>query len=200
MVKDEYIKQPLVQEITELVDSGLGTHRKKINQDFSSHIEEITEELWLHIESIYSRYEQMKACNNQEDLEWIYISFLRSSFIDQFPAYRIDLYDKTDRISEKECYGMWKFEYMYCDYYHTVRDVEKKLKAQTRLKIHEIEYLIIRLREEIRIDADNAIKLMILKGKEMFENKITSRQEIKIMVGDFFGKTEMIAKIVPKQM
>ncbi len=117
-----------------IADNGYKNFSEKIENEFELHFFEISKSLEKELNNIYSQYEKLKKAGKVGKLEWIYSSFLYTSFLDHSPSYQIDFYDSKDRISEIECTGTWDFKFIYDCYYHVEQELLEELNRQTRLK------------------------------------------------------------------
>lgn len=92
MLRTKFLK--LIEEIAECeFDKAV----EEIHNNFESSVCELWDSLFEKFQDILMLYQSHEEHNMCGELEYIYISYLRSSILKGDPYYRIDFYDDNDR-------------------------------------------------------------------------------------------------------
>jgi len=137
-------------------------------------------------------FEQTRQRHKDMDIRYIYISYLRSSFLGKTSTYRIDLYDQEDRLSEMECAVYWNCKEI-SDEFYSIRDELKDIfKRQSKLKDYVLDERIVELAEEVCDFAKPFIKKAIIQLMEENANLWKQREMPVFFIGEYMDKTEEI--------
>ena len=192
MINDVNLKNKVINELQTIADDRYLWYSQKIEKEIDSFIAKITDSLKIVLNNIYSQYIKLQDTGDEGKLEWVYLSFLHTSFLDHSPCYRIDFYDTRDCVSEIDCTGLWDFKFIFDCYYTTEKDIIEKFNKQTRVLRHEINDMLIQLQQKFRTIADAwiiSIIKNILKKESMFFLK---ESDVKIMLGEYLDNSKLI--------
>lgn len=193
MINEANLKNKVINELQTIADDRYLWYSQKIEKEINSYIAEITDSLKIVLNNIYSQYIKLQDIGEEGILEWVYLSFLHTSFLDHSPCYRIDFYDTRDCVSEIDCTGLWDFKYIFDCYYNIEKDIIEKFNKQTRVLRHEINDMLIQLQQKFRSIADERIISIIkniLKEDSIFFLK---ESDVKIMLGEYLDNSKLIA-------
>ncbi|MDK2964795.1 hypothetical protein [Lacrimispora sp.] len=126
MINEVNLKNKVINELQGIADNRYLWYSEKIDKEIDLYITEITDSLKIVLNNIYSEYIKLQDTDEVGILEWVYLSFLHTSFLDHSPCYRIDFYDTRDCISEIECTGLWDFKYIYLIIIMTLKKISLK--------------------------------------------------------------------------
>lgn len=192
MINEVNLKNKVINELQDIADNRYLWYSEMIEKEIDLYIAEITDSLKIVLNKIYGQYIKLQDAGEEGILEWVYLSFLHSSFLEHSPCYRIDFYDTRDCVSEIECTGLWDFKFIFDCYYNTEKDIIEKFNKQTRVLRHEINDMLIQLQQKFRIIADAwiiSIIKNILKEESMFFLK---ESDVKIMLGEYLDNSKLI--------
>lgn len=187
--KEEYI------QIQEMAEDIVCASSAQIEKEFPQYFAEAGKSLWYEIKAVHEKYIKLEKENQVKELEWIYLSFLRTGLLDGSPCYRIDLYDLEGCISEVVCTGNWDFHYVFDFYYRAEKEIMDRLKRQTRLSYCEIEDILWNLLDFFRKTSDRLIKQMIHDMHSDFEEIMSGGHAISIMLGDYLDEAELVEDV-----
>ena len=193
MINEANLKNKVINELQEIADNRYLWYSEKIEKEIDLYITEITGSLKIVLNKIYGQYIKLQDTGEEGILEWVYLSFLHTSFLDHSPCYRIDFYDTRDCVSEIECTGLWDFKYIFDCYYNIEKEIIEKFNKQTRVLRHEINDMLIQLQQKFRSIADEwiiSIIKNILKEDSIFFLK---ESDVKIMLGEYLDNSKLIA-------
>lgn len=192
MINEVNLKNKVINELQGIADNRYLWYSEKIDKEIDLYITEITDSLKIVLNNIYSEYIKLQDTDEVGILEWVYLSFLHTSFLDHSPCYRIDFYDTRDCISEIECTGLWDFKYIFDCYYSIEKDIIEKFNKQTRVLRHEINDMLIQLQQKFHSLADAwiiSIIKNILKEDDVFFLK---ESDVKFMLGEYLDNSQLI--------
>ncbi len=194
MINEENLKNEVLNELQTIADDGYYRFSEKLEKEIELIFSEISNSLEKEFKNTYNRYRKLEEAGGVGKLKWIYLSFLRTSFLDHSPCYQIDFYDSRDRISEIECVGSWDFKYVFDCYYNVEKEIIDRLNKQTRLKKYEINGILLNLQQRFHRLADTRIppiiKNILKENKEIFLNE----NDVKFMLGEYLDQSELIAE------
>jgi len=182
------LRMKFLQELQQMIDEEFSISSSYINNFFQEGKIQIARQLSVVLSGIYDKYQILYQNKKVEDLAWIYISFLRSSVLDNYPAYRIDFYDHRDCLAEVECDGEWEFDFVFSHYHKIKEEVFFRFKKQTRVKLYEADSLLIPLFEQFHELAKEYIPDVLHTCiTEIPELKSLAKTEVKM--GELFDQT-----------
>lgn len=195
MVQVDALRKKVYLEIQEIADQS-GELCSKIEEDIPQYIPEATVRLRNEMKCIYEKYKILQETNLVGNLEWIYISFLRTGLLDHSPCYRIDFYDSRGCICEIDCSGIWDIPEIFNSYYRTLEQIMVRMQRQTYLGLHEIHGILYNLAESFRTLADRLIFQLVQSMNSEWAEMALPDSRLKIMLGDYLDHGELIAEII----
>jgi len=124
------------------------------------------------------------------DMEFIYISFLRSAIFTNSNVYQLNVYDRKGRSSTVECVCRWDCIEIFQGFYNLKRDIEAKFRKQMKIKEYILEKRLMELGETMHEFAKpiiaEAIKQLV-EDEYLWEDKLPV-----IMIGEFLDKSDEI--------
>ncbi len=195
MLNEKVIKQEILERFQNAANDMLDKYRLEMERSFSKYLPEAGKELRQAIETVCRKYQKAEEAGETGPLEWIWLSFLRSSLLDGAPCYRIDLYDARERLSEREYAEMWDYTHVFKSYYEIERKIMDMAERQNRLQPCEINNILSSISESFREVADQQI-IQILRSIHFdFAHMATKGHSLKIMLGDYMDEALLIDEI-----
>lgn len=200
MLNEKLIKQNTLEKIKKAADDMECRYRIEIENMFSRYLPEAKRSLEKEIKRLYTIYQEAEKQGETGSLEWINISFLRSSLLDAYPCYRIDLYDSRGCISEEECAGMWDYHYVFDFYYKIKKQIMEMVERQNRLRPYETEEILRHVSDSLRTVSDEQIVQIVRLMHSGFIPMTVKEHSLKIMVGDYLDETVLADEIWYEEM
>lgn len=192
MLNKENLKRTVLAELQKISDDGKLKSKIEIEEKVINNFAEICLSFTKEITGVYERYKKMEDSGKVDALEWIYISFLRTSLLDHSPCYRIDFYDSRGYISDIECAGSWDCDVVFSYYYNIMEEIAERLKIKTILKIYEANDIVNDLISYFLKISAQLITELIHSTNSDFAKMATSKNSIKVMLGDFLNDSEIV--------
>ena len=154
-----------------------------IDKLFSEKSAELTSSLNILIEGLLGQYAKLRESEQKGELEFIYLSFLRSSVLCKLPWIRIDLYDKKDRLDAVYCFADWDVS---CVSDRLYNETEKAATEDRFIKDYDIEKMWLDNVDDY-YEAFKCFLPEIIRGCESAQVL-----ECNWHFGEFFGDTELV--------
>ncbi len=182
-----------LEEIKGMIDCEFHAASVQAEDEFHVCEDALAAELSDVLERIYSEYRILQSEQKTGRLKWIYLSFLRSSMKDHYPAYRIDFYDERDCFSDQACSGVWEFAFLF-SHFDKIRDmVLDQFRRQSKVKEYEADALLYALYDRFHELASRL--LPALAEQKLIRALDTSGGgAVTIREGGLFDKTEIIGQ------
>lgn len=195
MLNEKMIKREIIERFQSTADEMSERYRLELERSFPQYRSEAGTGLLQAIKSAGGKYQKAENAGETGPLEWIWLSFLRSSLLDGAPCYRIDLYDAKGRLSEGEYAEMWDYSYVFQPYYEIEKKIMDLAERQNRLKPCEINDILSRISESFRKTADRQI-IQIFHSIHLDLVPVAAEgQSLKIMLGDYMDEAELIDEV-----
>ena len=183
MLNEKMIKREIIERFQSTADEISERYRLELERSFPQYRSEAGTGLLQAIESAGRKYQKAENAGETGPLEWIWLSFLRSSLLDDAPCYRIDLYDAKGRLSEGEYAEMWDYSYVFQPYY----EIEKK--------IMDLNDILSRISVSFRKTADRQIIQIFHSIHLELVPMAAEGKSLKIMLGDYMDEAELIDEV-----
>ncbi len=187
MMEDK-LRSVFLDELKTMIEQEYSLSEEKIKVSYELIKSELIKELASLVTDIYNNYQCLYEKKKVGTLEWIYLSFLRSSMLDFYPAYRLDFYDERGCLSEVECCGDFKFDIVFLEFYAIQEKVESKFKQQNRVKAYEGDEFLAELYERFHHLACEWIP-ELLQVCIWDVQKPLLPNTVKVRFGELFDKT-----------
>ena len=180
--KDKYVNNRFINEIP------------KINEKIEKNEKVIKDEILLNFNKVCENAKNLQNENIKKKIKFIYISFLRTSLLENKGIWRIDLFDENWFLDKEECFINLDCTFIYEDLFSFIEELQVKKKEYGRT-ITEMDIEKIKLQEGdkyhkliIRIFGDIINELIECENfKEM--NK---HEELMIFAGEYMDEVELL--------
>lgn len=199
MINKENLKRLVLEELREIAEKGKLESKIEIEKRVLHDLSVIGLTFKREIDHVYKKYRVMAEKGTVGSLEWIYISFLRTSLVDRSSCYRIDFYDSRGCLSEIECAGSWDCDIVFNFYYDILGEIEERAKKKTILKIYEATNVVNDLASYFRQLSDQLITEIIQSMHTDFTKMVTGKNSIKVMMGDFLDDSELVLEVLSNE-
>ena len=180
--KNKYVMNRFMNEIS------------KINEIIEKKEKVIKDEILLNFNKVCENAKNLQNQNLKKEIKFIYISFLRTSLLENKGIYRIELFDENWFLDKEECSINLDFTFIYEDLFKHIDELQEKKKEYGRT-ITEMDIEKIKLKEGdkyheliIRIFENMKNELMECENfKEMIKN-----EEFMIFAGEYMDEVELL--------
>lgn len=165
-----------------------------IDKRYRENKEDIEKELIYAFSTVCQNAVKLQEENKKGDIKYIYISFLRTSIMDNKSFYRIDAYDEKWFLDKEECCTYWNTDFVFNSLFTHMQELEEKKKEYAR-NITSIDIDRIKLLEALRYNTlvIEFMREMIPKLVEIEEyKKMNKSLEIRILAGEYMDISEVI--------
>lgn len=185
---EDTIKEEFLGEMKEMAEQMHQESLIEIEEGFGSELPNIAKLLLKSIESGLSAYRKFEEDGKVGALNYIYFSFLRTSFFAETSNYRLDFYDSNNRVSLVECSEPWNFDYIF-NYFNNIKfEIHKKLENQTRVKAYEADLIVFEKAEVYKKMADKKLDIVLRYIVEQEKERLFGGRTVKFYRGDFFDR------------
>jgi hypothetical protein len=194
-------KEKLMDEFKEKYVSGyFEKEYPKILENFKENKEKLKETIISKFSEVCNKAKKIQEENLKKEIKYIYISYLRTSIMENSGIYRIDLYDDRWFLDKEECSVNIDFSCIYEALFNHEKELQEKRKAYNRA-ITEMDIEKIKLKEankyhEIGIKFLEVVIGDLVECQEYKEMK--KDEEINIFAGEFRDETIIIYE-TPKE-
>ncbi|MCX7749290.1 MAG: hypothetical protein N2645_20720 [Clostridia bacterium] len=190
MDKNEMLKELISKYVLENWPQEL----LNMNERYSRDREKIEKDLELTFESVCR-----KASHNQRQglkgaAQYICISFLRTSIMENTAFYRIDIYDDRWYLDTEECYGMWDADFIFSSLFREM-DLLMSQKKQYGRMVTDMDMDTVKLSEALKYHtlAVEFIRSMIPRLVEgPGYREMDKTPQICIMMGEYRDFNEVL--------
>ena len=188
--KDKYVNNRFINEIP------------KINEKIEKNEKVIKNEILLNFNKVCENAKRLQNENLKKKIKSIYISFLRTSLLENKGIWRIDLFDENWFLDKEECFINLDFSFIYEDLFNFIEELQEKKKEYGR-SITEMDVEKIKLQE-----GDKYHKLII----KFFQNiiseiiecenfiKMNKQEELMIFAGEYMDEVELLYESLSEEM
>ena len=148
--------------------------------------------LGTSLELLCEKYNLLQEKGVTQELNYVYLSFLRTSILCHMPWYRLDAYDSRDCISDVECGESWDIPEISSCLYSVVDKLEVEFSKQSRVKEYELNEIIYQLAEQYYKECKSMFAEILEKILNDKGEKILGEKRVNFMMGEFLGKTDFI--------
>lgn len=168
----------------------------KIQEKLNKDREAIQKEIIFKFKEVCNKAKNMQEENLKNQIQYIYISYLRTSLLQNLGIYRIDLYDDKWFLDKEECSVDIDLSFIYEPLFLHVDELQERKKAYLRT-ITEMDVEKIKLKEgnkyhKFGMDIFKDLALDLVKCEEYKEMK--KSEEICIFAGEYLDEAELIYK------
>lgn len=193
-LKNISLGRNVVEEFIEKFENGIDLRFSQMKDKCLKHEDEIIGEM-KH--SFLELFEQINQRYQELDIRYIYISFLRTAFLNKTAMYRIDFYDQADRLSAMECAVYWDCKEISDVFYSILDELKDIFKRQSKLKGYVLEERIVELAEEVCSFTKPFIEKAILQLLEENAN-LWNREMPAFFIGEYMDKIEKVESMLSK--
>lgn len=184
-------REELLEEVGQMADREFAKLSQEIKSGFEYEKAEIRKGLSEALEKVYQNYKSMEQRGETGDLKWIYFSFLRSSMVDDYPAYRIDFYDERDCYSYRECSGSWDFAFVFSRFRRLKGKIRDAFSCQSKVKKYEMDDMLYNFYEKFHLIAAELLGQLLQDSLNGYFD-IKKPAVIGIKEGELFDRTNLI--------
>ena len=188
--KNKYMKNRFINEIP------------KINVKFQKNEKVIKNEILLNFNKVCENAKNLQNENLKKEIKFIYISFLRTSLLENKGIWRIDLFDENWFLDKEECFINLDFSFIYENLFNFIEELQEKKKEYGRA-ITEMDV------EKIKLQEGDKYHNLIMR---FFENKINEliecenfkemnkHNELMIFTGEYMDEVELLYESSSEEM
>ena len=188
--KDKYVNNRFINEIP------------KINKKIEKNEKVIKNEILLNFNKVCENAKNLQNENIKKKIKFIYISFLRTSLLENKGIWRIDLFDENWFLDKEECFINLDFSFIYEDLFDFIEGLQEKKKEYGR-SITEMDI------EKIKLQEGDKYHNLIMR---FFENKINEliecenfkemnkHEELMIFAGEYMDEVELLYESLSEEM
>lgn len=128
------------------------------------------------------------------DIQYIYLSFLRTSIMNNTALYRIDAYDQNWYLDQEECSALWEADFIFHSLFQNMAELETK-KADYARKITSMDIERIKQYEALKYHslAVEFLREMLPKLIETDGYKQMGKTpDLSIMAGEYMDQSEIL--------
>ena len=166
----------------------------KIYEYFEENKDSIKKEILVSFREGCKKALELQSEGIKQDIKFIYISYLRTSVMDNKSTYRIDFLDNRWFMDKEECSIDLNMDFIYEPLFKHMEELNEK-KSEYGRTITEMDIEKIKMKESEKY---NMIALNILDGMvEDFINtdeykEMNKSDEIKIFAGEYMDKVRVL--------
>lgn len=166
----------------------------KIYEYFEENKESIKKEILISFREGCKRALELQSSGTKQDIKFIYISYLRTSIMENKGIYRIDFFDERWFMDKEECSVDFDMDFVYEPLFKHMEELNEK-KSEYGRTITEMNIDKIKMKESERY---NKIALNILDDMvEDFINideykEMKKSDEIRIFAGEYMDKVRVL--------
>ena len=188
--KDKYVNNRFINEIP------------KINKKIEKNEKVIKNEILLNFNKVCENAKNLQNQNLKKEIKFIYISFLRTSLLENKGIWRIDLFDENWFLDKEECFINLDCTFIYEDLFSFIEELQVKKKEYGRT-ITEMDI------EKIKLQEGDKYHNLIMR---FFENKINEliecenfkemnkHNELMIFTGEYMDEVELLYESSSEEM
>ena len=188
--KDKYVNNRSINEIP------------KINKKIEKNEKVIKNEILLNFNKVCENAKNLQKYNLKKKIKFIYISFLRTSLLENKGIWRIDLFDENWFLDKEECFINLDFSFIYENLFNFIEELQEKKKEYGRA-ITEMDVEKIKLQE-----GDKYHKLIIRPFGDIInefiecENfkEMNKHEELMIFAGEYMDEVELLYESLSEEM
>ena len=180
--KNKYVENRFTNEIS------------KINEKLQKNEKIIKTEILLNFNKVCKNAKKLQNENLKKKIKFIYISFLRTSLLENKGIWRIDLFDENWFLDKEECYINLDFSFLYENIFSFIEELQEKKKEYGRT-ITEMDIEKIKLQEG---DKYHKLVIKILEDtiKDLIEcenfKEMNRHEELMIFAGEYKDEVELL--------
>ena len=180
--KDKYVENRFKNEIS------------KINEKLQKNEKIIKTEILLNFNKVCKNAKNLQNENLKKKIKFIYISFLRTSLLENKGIWRIDLFDENCFLDKEECSINLDFSFLYENLFNFIEELQEKKKEYGRT-ITEMDIEKIKLQEG---DKYHKFVIKILEDtiKDLIEcenfKEMNRHEELMIFAGEYKDEVELL--------
>lgn len=192
MINKEKIHLELLNRLNQESAVYLQTELENVLKERENLIIKNAESLMDCIDQGMKHYKCLQEKETVGDICFVYLSFLYTGILENKIKYRLDFYDKNDRVSDIECSVNWEFpEFSRCIY--KMRNyLEKEINIRAKEWCYEADSILYSMALSLRSLSDNLLREI---WEEMLRRKSWdwyNVEKVKIMMGELFDEAELI--------
>lgn len=170
---------------------------KNIQERYRIDGERIREHLFIKFDSVCKKTILYQEKGLKGEIEYIYVSLLRTSLIENKGEYRIDLYDENWFLDKEECSININLDFIYEPLFNHMKELsDKKNEYGRTIKEMDIENIKLREAKNYHVLALELLKTIIEEFVKIDSYKnIKKKENIRIMAGEYMDIT---TRIYPK--
>lgn len=184
------LAEKFLEELEAEIDTGIREFEYECSCDQINIVNSIKNSLKHIFLKLNLLYRNLQKKDMVGDMEFIYLSFLRSAILTNNAVYQIDVYDRKGRSSTVECACRWECIEIFQGFHNLKRDIEIKFRKQKKIREYILDKRLIELGETMHEFARPIIAEAI---KQLAEDELLWGDKLPvIMIGEFLDKSDEI--------
>ena len=188
--KDKYVNNRFINEIP------------KINKKIEKNEKVIKNEILLNFNKVCENAKNLQNENIKKKIKFIYISFLRTSLLENKGIWRIDLFDENWFLDKEECFINLDFSFIYEDLFDFIEGLQEKKKEYGRA-ITEMDV------EKIKLQEGDKYHNLLMRFFEHIINELiecenfkemNKHEELMIFAGEYMDEVELLYESLSEEM
>lgn len=191
------IKQKILAEFKDkYVEGRFEDEVNRIYERLNENKEKIRESLLSQFKEVCKKAAGLQERNLKGNIKYIYISYLRSSLLEDKALYRIDLYDEKWFLDKAECTVDIDLNFIFEPLFRHINELQEKKKEYGRA-INEMDVEKIKLKEgnkyhNLALDVlEEFVDDFLNCSEYIAKNK---EDEISIFAGEFMDEVRLLYK------
>lgn len=165
-----------------------------IEERYKKKKEGIEKELFTTFDALCQNAIRLQAQGKKGNIQYIYISFLRTSIMENTSFYRMDAYDENWFLDKEECTALWNADFIFQSLFTHMEKLEEKKKEYVR-KVTSMDIDEIKLQEAVKYHMITVefIRAMAPKLIEIESYKEMGKTaELRILAGEYMDQSEIL--------
>jgi len=167
---------------------------RSIDERYKNDKENIEGELIASFEKLCENAISLQKDGTKGNINYVYISFLRTSIMNNTCTYRLDAYDENWFLDKEECYSLWKPSFIYTSLFSHMEILEEKKieygRAITSMDLEKIKFFEAERYHILTVEFIREIMPKLIENP-LFK-KMGKTESISILIGEYMDKSEIL--------
>lgn len=145
-------------------------------------------------DTVWRQATELQGQGVKGEIQYVYISLLRTSIMENRPFYRIDAYDHNWFMDSVVCMGLWDADFIFAPLFQRMGELEKTKSAYAR-KVTSMDLARIQQIEAVKYHL-LAVEFMKTRIPELLTSSlyhgVKKSPRIRWMVGEFRDQSELL--------
>lgn len=171
-----------------ILNELINSHKKDLKLEWDGKKEALKKEFIEIIKDLQTSYEMLQRKKEAGEVNYVYLSFLRSAILLDQCFYRIDLYDENGQLSQVECCQNWRPDFLW-NRLQVVREILTKKFSNRGIGLYFLDEMVLQYAEELHT-------AFIPLFQQIFENDEAEKpifsSAVRVHMGEFLDSSEEI--------